>query len=114
MDARTRPLDADDVDHAGIQRFDDSQPTAVRGVAAIGGNGGHRDDLSWRRTYPFRESRRLEGVMMLKIPLPIAWLVGLAVLIVGCSSSQETATPTATVPSSTNAVSTDPQVNAIL
>ena len=52
--------------------------------------------------------------MMLKIPLPIAWLVGLAVLIVGCSSSQETATPTATVPSSTNAVSTDPQVNAIL
>ncbi len=52
--------------------------------------------------------------MMLKIPLPIACLVGLAVLIVGCSSSQETATPAAAVPSSTNTVSTDPQVNAIL
>ena len=52
--------------------------------------------------------------MMLKIPLPIAWLVGLAVLIAGCSSSQETATPAATVPSSTNAVSTDSQVNAAL
>ena len=52
--------------------------------------------------------------MMLKIPLPIAWLVGLAALIVGCSSSQETATPAATIPSSMNAVSTDPHVNAIL
>jgi len=52
--------------------------------------------------------------MMLKIPLPIAWLVGLAVLIVGCSSSRQTATPEATVPSSTNVVSTDPEVNAIL
>src|SRR5208282_94236 len=114
MDARTRPMDADDMDHAGVQRFDDSQPTAVRGVVAIRGNGGHRDDFPQRRTHPFRRPRRLEGVMMLKIPLPIAWLVGLAVLIVGCSSSQETATPAATIPSSMNAVSTDPHVNAIL
>ena len=41
-------------------------------------------------------------------------LVDLALLIVGCSSSQQTATPETTVPSSTNAVSTDSQVNAIL
>ncbi len=52
--------------------------------------------------------------MMLKIPHPIAFLLGLAVLVASCSSSQETATPAATVPSSTNEVSTDPQVNAIL
>jgi len=52
--------------------------------------------------------------MMMKISLPIAWLCGLAVLIVGCSSSQETAAPGATVSTSANAVSTDPQVNAIL
>jgi hypothetical protein len=52
--------------------------------------------------------------MMMKISLPIAWLCGLAVLIVGCSSSQETTAPGATVSSSANAVSTDPQVNAIL
>ena len=37
-----------------------------------------------------------------------AWLVGLAVLIAGCSSSQQS------VPSSTDAVSTDSQVNTIL
>jgi uncharacterized membrane protein len=53
-------------------------------------------------------------MMMLKIPLPIAFLVGLAVLIASCSSSQQTATSEATVSSSTNAVSADPQVNAIL
>jgi hypothetical protein len=47
---------------------------------------------------------------MLRIPLPIAWLLILAFLIAGCSSSQQTTT----APSSTNAVSSDPQVNAIL
>ena len=52
--------------------------------------------------------------MMLKISRPIACFVGLALLILGCSSSQQTATPETTAPSSTNAVSTDPQVNAIL
>ena len=52
--------------------------------------------------------------MMMKSSLPIAWLFGLALLIVGCSSSQETAAPEATFSSSANAVSTDPQVNAIL
>jgi uncharacterized membrane protein len=52
--------------------------------------------------------------MMLKGSLPLAWLVGLAVLIVGCSSSQQTNTPETTVSSSTNAVSTDQQVTAIL
>ncbi|HEY9158193.1 heme-binding domain-containing protein [Candidatus Binatus sp.] len=52
--------------------------------------------------------------MMFKTLFPIASLVGLAVLIVGCSSSQETATPAATASSSANAVSTDRQVNAIL
>ena len=46
--------------------------------------------------------------------LPIALLIALAFLIVGCSSSQQAATPEATVPSSTNTVSTDSQVNAIL
>ena len=51
---------------------------------------------------------------MLKPFLPIASLVALTVLIVGCSSSQQAATPEATVPSSTNTVSTDSQVNAIL
>jgi uncharacterized membrane protein len=40
--------------------------------------------------------------------LSIAWLVALAVLIAGCSSSQQS------VPSSTNTVSTDSQVNTIL
>lgn len=46
---------------------------------------------------------------MLKIPLSMACFVGLALLILGCSSSQQM-----TAPSSTNAVSTDPQVNALL
>lgn len=41
-------------------------------------------------------------------------LVDLALLFVGCSSSQQTAAPEPTAQRSTNAVSTDPQVNAIL
>jgi hypothetical protein len=40
--------------------------------------------------------------------LSIVWLVGLAAVIAGCSSSQQS------VPTSTNAFSTDPQVNTIL
>ena len=40
--------------------------------------------------------------------LSIAWLVGLAAVIAGCSSSQQS------VPTSTNAVSTDSQVNTIV
>ena len=51
---------------------------------------------------------------MLKLSLPMASLIALIVLIVGCSSSQQAATPEATVPSSTNTVSADSQVNAIL
>ena len=47
---------------------------------------------------------------MFKIPLPIGLLLSLALLIAGCSSSQQTATST----NSTNAVSNDSQVNAIL
>jgi uncharacterized membrane protein len=47
---------------------------------------------------------------MFKISLPIALLLGLALVIAGCSSSQQAAT----APSSTNAVSDDPHVNAIL
>ena len=46
--------------------------------------------------------------MMPRTFLSIAWLVALAVLIGGCSSSQES------VPSSTDTVSTDSQVNTIL
>ena len=45
---------------------------------------------------------------MPRLFLSIAWLVGLAVLIAGCSSSQQS------VLSSTNTVSTDSQVNTIL
>ena len=44
----------------------------------------------------------------------IAWLVTLAVAIAACSSSQQATAPEATVPGSTNAVSSDSQVNAIL
>ena len=51
---------------------------------------------------------------MLKPFLPIASLIALTVLIVGCSSSQQAATLEGTVPSSSNTVSTDSQVNAIL
>ena len=40
--------------------------------------------------------------------LSIAWLVGLAVVITGCSSSQQS------VPTSTDAISTDSQVNTVL
>jgi uncharacterized membrane protein len=43
----------------------------------------------------------------------IAWLFAL-VLFAGCSSSRETTAPEATGSSSANAVSTDPQVSAIL
>jgi len=43
-----------------------------------------------------------------------ACLFALALLIVGCSSSQETTAPAATVTSPANAVSIDPQVSAIL
>lgn len=51
---------------------------------------------------------------MIKISLPIAWLlVGLALPIAGCSSSEQTTTP-ATVPAAANAVSSDPRLNAIL
>jgi uncharacterized membrane protein len=52
--------------------------------------------------------------MMLKIPLPIAWLVGLALFVAGCSSSLETTAPETAASNSTNAVSTDPQVNSIV
>src|SRR5258708_362050 len=52
--------------------------------------------------------------MMTRTFLSIAWLMGLGVLIAGCSSSQQAATPEATVPNSTNAVSTDSQGNPIL
>jgi hypothetical protein len=42
-------------------------------------------------------------------PFSIAWFFTLALLIAGCSSSQET-----TVPEAANAVSSDPQVSSIL
>jgi uncharacterized membrane protein len=51
---------------------------------------------------------------MFKIQLPMVLLVDLALLFVGCSSLQQTAAPETTAQRSTNAVSTDPQVNAIL
>jgi hypothetical protein len=50
----------------------------------------------------------------MKTSFPVAWFFALVVLIVGCSSSQETTAPETTVSSSANAVSTDPQVSAIL
>ena len=49
-----------------------------------------------------------------KIQLPMVLLVDLALLFVGCSSSHQTAALETTAQHSTNAVSTDPQVNAIL
>jgi hypothetical protein len=52
--------------------------------------------------------------MMIKISFPIASVVGLALLVVGCSSSTQTTTPEATAPAPSNAVSNNPQVNAIL
>ena len=51
--------------------------------------------------------------MMIKISLPIASVVGLALLVVGCSSSTTT-TPEAAAPAPANAVSNNQQVNAIL
>jgi hypothetical protein len=51
---------------------------------------------------------------MSKLLLATAWLVGLAALVAGCSSSQETPASEVIVPSPPNAVSADPQVNAIL
>ena len=52
--------------------------------------------------------------MMLKTLLSIACVAGLAISIASCSSSQETTTPAGAASSSANAVSTDPNVNAIL
>lgn len=52
--------------------------------------------------------------MLMRISLSMAWLAGLALLIVGCSSSKETTAPAATSLDSANAISTDPEVNAIL
>ncbi len=51
---------------------------------------------------------------MMKIRFLIAWLVALALFAAGCSSSQEATTPETTAPNSANAVSADPQVNAIV
>ena len=51
---------------------------------------------------------------MPKTLLPIAWLVTLAIAIAACSSSQQATAPEAAIPASTNAVSSDSQVNAIL
>jgi uncharacterized membrane protein len=49
-----------------------------------------------------------------KIQLPMVLLVDLAILFVGCSSSQQMVASETTAHRPTNAVSTDPQVNAIL
>jgi uncharacterized membrane protein len=49
-----------------------------------------------------------------KARLAMVLLVDLALLFVGCSSSQQTAALETTAQDSPNAVSTDPQVNAIL
>jgi len=51
--------------------------------------------------------------MMSKLSLPIASIAGLALLIIGCSSSVQTSTPETAI-SPSNAVSTDSQVSAIL
>ena len=52
--------------------------------------------------------------MTIKIALPMASLIGLALLIVGCSSSKTTTAPEATASTPANAISNDQQVNAIL
>jgi len=52
--------------------------------------------------------------MMIKISLPIASVVGLALLVVGCSSSKTTTTPESAASAPANAVSNNQQVNAIL
>jgi Haem-binding domain len=51
--------------------------------------------------------------MTMKIPLRVVCL-GLTVLIAGCAGSRQTTLSEAAAPTSANAVSTDPQVNAIL
>jgi len=51
---------------------------------------------------------------MIKISFSIASVVGLALLVVGCSSSTQTTTSEATAPAPSNAVSNDQRVNAIL
>ena len=51
---------------------------------------------------------------MMKAQILAGWLIGLTVLLTGCSSSQPTATNSAPAPSSTNSVSTDPEVNAAI
>lgn len=51
---------------------------------------------------------------MLRPLLPIALLVALSVLVAGCSSSEQSATPGAAIPGATNTISTDSQVNTIL
>ena len=51
---------------------------------------------------------------MIKISLPIASVVGLALLVVGCSSSKTTTTPESAASAPANAVSNNQQVNAIL
>ena len=52
--------------------------------------------------------------MMLKLQFQAAWLIGITLLIAGCSSSQSTSSTAAPVPDSANAFSTDPQLNAVV
>jgi uncharacterized membrane protein len=49
----------------------------------------------------------------MRISIPTAWLLGLALIAVGCSSRTTTA-PEATVSAAASAVSADPQVSQIL
>ncbi|HEV2170507.1 MAG TPA: heme-binding domain-containing protein [Candidatus Binatus sp.] len=51
---------------------------------------------------------------MLKLRLPTTCLLGLTLIVAGCSSSQPSNTTTATASSPTDAVSSDPQVNAAI
>ena len=53
-------------------------------------------------------------MMTLNLPFRAAWLVGLSLLIAGCSSSQQTSAAAAPISAPTNAVSSDPQVNAVV
>src|SRR5579863_5286658 len=50
----------------------------------------------------------------MKIPLATVWLVVLAILIAGCSSSENATAPAETASSSANPISSDPHVDAIL
>jgi uncharacterized membrane protein len=50
----------------------------------------------------------------LRLQLRAACLVGLGLLLAGCSSSQQTNATAAPVPASAGVVSTDPQVNAVV